>query len=73
MQKIYRPLFATLVLLSVSTGAMAKEVTVMISGGFKAALEKLAPQFEAKSGDKIILVSGPSMGRRKSRCSDYGG
>lgn len=63
MQKVYRPLFATLVLLSVSTGAMAKEVTVMMSGGFKAALEKLAPQFEAKSGDKIILVSGPSMGK----------
>ncbi len=62
MQKIYRSLLATLVIFSVSTGVQAKEVTVMISGGFKAALEKLAPQFEAKSGDKIILVSGPSMG-----------
>lgn len=62
MQKIYRSLLATLVIFSVSTGVQAKEVTVMISGGFKAALEKLAPQFEATSGDKIILVSGPSMG-----------
>ncbi|WP_426505452.1 substrate-binding domain-containing protein [Serratia proteamaculans] len=62
MQKIYRSLLATLVIFSVSTGVHAKEVTVMISGGFKAALEKLAPQFEATSGDKIILVSGPSMG-----------
>lgn len=62
MQKIYRSFLATLVILSVSTGGQAKEVTVMISGGFKAALEKLAPQFEAESGDKVILVSGPSMG-----------
>lgn len=52
-----------MVLSSVSTGVLAKEVTVMISGGFKAALEKLTPQFEAKSGDNIILVSGPSMGK----------
>jgi molybdate transport system substrate-binding protein len=63
MQKIYRSLLATLVLSSVSTGVPAKEVTVMISGGFKAALEKLAPQFEAKTGDNIIVVSGPSMGK----------
>lgn len=63
MQKIYRSLLATLVLSTVSTGVLAKDVTVMISGGFKAALEKLAPQFEAKSGDNIILVSGPSMGK----------
>lgn len=63
MQKIYRSLLAALVISSVSTGVSAKEVTVMISGGFKAALEKLAPQFEAKSGDTIILVSGPSMGK----------
>ncbi|MFS7187136.1 substrate-binding domain-containing protein [Serratia proteamaculans] len=63
MQKIYRSLLAALVISSVSTGVSAKEVTVMISGGFKAALEKLAPKFEAKSGDTIILVSGPSMGK----------
>ncbi|MEB7884891.1 substrate-binding domain-containing protein [Serratia fonticola] len=63
MQKISRSLLATLVLSSVSVGVQAKDITVMISGGFKAALEKLTPQFEAKSGDKIILVSGPSMGK----------
>lgn len=63
MQKMCRSLLATLVLFFVSTAVLAKDVTVMISGGFKAALEKLAPQFEAQSGDSIILVSGPSMGK----------
>lgn len=61
--KIYRSLLATLIISSVSMAISAKEVTVMISGGFKAALEKLAPQFEAQSGNKIILVPGPSMGK----------
>ena len=63
MQNIYRTLLAALALASVSAGALAKDVTVMISGGFKAALEKLAPQFEAASGDRIVLISGPSMGK----------
>ena len=35
----------------------------MISGGFKAALEKLTPQYEAQSGDRLIVISGPSMGK----------
>ncbi|WP_163335535.1 substrate-binding domain-containing protein, partial [Enterobacter hormaechei] len=34
-----------------------------ISGGFKAALEKLAPQYEARTGDHIVLIPGPSMGQ----------
>lgn len=63
MQKLTRSIFAALVCASCSTAALAKDVTVMISGGFKAALEKLAPEYEAQSGDKIILVSGPSMGK----------
>lgn len=63
MQKIHRSLVSTLLFISVSFSVSAKDVTVMISGGFKAALEKLAPQFEAKSGNKIILISGPSMGK----------
>ena len=62
MQKNYRSLLAALAIASFSTGVSAKDVTVMISGGFKAALEKLAPQFEAESGDRLILISGPSMG-----------
>lgn len=62
MQKFYHLLPATLLLFSVSPRVPAEEVTVMISGGFKAALEKLAPQYEASSGDTIRLVPGPSMG-----------
>lgn len=63
MHKIHRLIFTTLMLSTFSMKLAASEVTVMISGGFKAALEKLAPQFEAKSGDKITLISGPSMGQ----------
>ncbi|QDE47758.1 ABC transporter substrate-binding protein [Enterobacter hormaechei] len=44
-------------------GRAAQDVTVMISGGFKAALEKLTPQYEAQSGDRLIVISGPSMGK----------
>lgn len=40
----------------------AGEVHVMISGGFNAAYEKLAPQFEQWTGIKVDTVSGPSMG-----------
>lgn len=57
MKKMNPLLPVALVLAVVSPQVLAKDVTVMISGGFKAALEKLAPQFEAASGDSIILVS----------------
>ena len=63
MITFYRYCIAALIALSASTAAVAQDVTVMISGGFKAALEKLAPAYEAKSGDRIVLVSGPSMGK----------
>lgn len=55
--------FALMLLCAVSAAALAQDVTVMISGGFRAALEKLAVQYEAKSGDRIVLISGPSMGK----------
>ena len=45
-----------------SLTAHAAEVTVMISGGFSAALDKLAPKFEAATGDTLRIVHGPSMG-----------
>ncbi|WP_297121532.1 substrate-binding domain-containing protein [uncultured Enterobacter sp.] len=63
MMTFYRSCIAALIALSASTAAVAQDVTVMISGGFRAALEKLAPAYEAKSGDRIVLVSGPSMGK----------
>lgn len=63
MHKFMRSGLTGLVLMATSAGALAQEVTVMISGGFKAALEKLAPRYEAQSGDRIVLISGPSMGK----------
>ena len=59
----FRTVIAALTFTTLSAGALAQEVTVMISGGFKAALEKLTPQYEAQSGDRLIVVSGPSMGK----------
>jgi molybdate transport system substrate-binding protein len=34
----------------------------MFSGGFSAALQELGPEFERTTGNKIVLISGPSMG-----------
>ncbi|HCL6099418.1 substrate-binding domain-containing protein [Enterobacter cloacae subsp. cloacae] len=63
MRTFVRSGLTGLVILATSAGALAQEVTVMISGGFKAALEKLAPQYEARTGDHIVLIPGPSMGQ----------
>src|SRR5205807_7777551 len=42
--------------------ASAAEIKVFISGGFSAAYEKLVPEFERASGDKVVTERGPSMG-----------
>jgi molybdate transport system substrate-binding protein len=42
--------------------AKAVEIKVMSSGGFYSALEELAPIYEKKTGNKIVLISGSSMG-----------
>ncbi|WP_149537035.1 substrate-binding domain-containing protein [Siccirubricoccus phaeus] len=42
--------------------AQAAELLVMTSGGFDAALGKLAPQFEAATGHRITIIRGSSMG-----------
>jgi molybdate transport system substrate-binding protein len=39
----------------------------MISGGFKAALEKLAPAWEKQTGNHLVVIPGPSMGKRRRR------
>ena len=51
-----------MLMLAGSMGAHAEVMTVMISGGYAAALEKLAPKYEAASGDTVHIVRGPSMG-----------
>jgi molybdate transport system substrate-binding protein len=42
--------------------AGAAEVKVMTSGGLLAALQGLAPEFERTTGNKVVLIVGPSMG-----------
>ncbi|MGK3141295.1 substrate-binding domain-containing protein [Pantoea sp. C2G6] len=43
--------------------AQAKELTVMISGGFKAAWDSLSPRFAQREGITLHSVAGPSMGK----------
>lgn len=45
-----------------TAGARAEEVRVMISGGFTAAFQALAPGFERESGHRLVMVQGGSMG-----------
>ncbi len=40
----------------------AAEIKVMISGGFSAAFQALAPAFQKSSGHHIVTIKGPSMG-----------
>lgn len=47
------------------TYTQAKELTVMVSGGFYAAYENLISDFEAKEGVKIKTLRSPSMGKTK--------
>ncbi len=46
-----------------ATQAQAEQLTVMTSGGFTAAYQKLGPQYAASSGDTLTTVLGPSMGK----------
>ena len=60
-----RSLRLTLILISLlffRAEASAAEVKVMISGGFSAAYQQLAPEFERVSGHKVTTAYGPSMG-----------
>ena len=42
--------------------AGATDINVMISGGFSAAHRILVPEFERATGNKVVTISGPSMG-----------
>lgn len=53
----------TAALMLATFSATAQDVTVMISGGFKAALEKLGPGYEQQSGQHLVIIPGPSMGK----------
>lgn len=47
---------------SLQIDASSVVVTVMSSGGFYTALEELVPIYEQTTGNKIVLISGSSMG-----------
>ena len=53
---------AAAVLFLTGPTAGAAELHVFSSGGMTAAFEKLAPVFEGKTGHRIVLELGPSMG-----------
>ena len=55
--------FGTLLLLMLAAApGLAAEIIVFSSGGLTAPMRALAPAFEARSGHKVRLVLGPSMG-----------
>ena len=60
----YRPLWALALALTpwLLTPAHAEEVHVAISGGFAAAYLSMAHDFEARTGNTLVTVRGPSMG-----------
>jgi molybdate transport system substrate-binding protein len=57
-----RPLAAALAAFLSIASAQADEIRVVTSGGLSAAFKILAPEFERKTGHKIIMEWGPSMG-----------
>lgn len=42
--------------------ALATDVTVMISAGFFGVFHQLAPIYESRTGNKLIVIRGPSIG-----------
>ena len=54
---------AVAMLLAPGVRAQATDVHVMISGGFTAAYQKLAPGFAAQYGAQLGTEHGPSMGK----------
>jgi molybdate transport system substrate-binding protein len=62
MLRLTAALLAAAGLLAGAQAAAAAEIKVMISGGFTAALQALAPRYEAMTGDKVVTISGSSMG-----------
>ena len=45
-----------------TAAAQAAEIHVMISGGMTAAFKSLVPEFERRTGNKVLIAYGPSMG-----------
>lgn len=45
-----------------ATATQAATVTILISGGFRAAYDQLAPMYEKQTGNKLVAKQSPSMG-----------
>lgn len=63
-----KPIFKSLTAIALATtaccgAAHAEDLTVMTSGGFTAAYQRLGPQYAAHSGNTLKTVLGPSMGK----------
>lgn len=68
LRKMFRGKFAGPVALAlacalfIAAAARADEIKVATSGGFTAAYQELAPQYESTTHNKLVTVFGPSMG-----------
>lgn len=60
MLRVFALAFAGALFLTAT--ASAAEIHVMISGGLTAAYKALVPEFERKTGHKVLTAYGPSMG-----------
>jgi molybdate transport system substrate-binding protein len=50
-------------ILLLAANAAAAEVKVMVSSAFAAACQELARDFERNTGNKVVIIAGPSMGK----------
>jgi molybdate transport system substrate-binding protein len=55
-------LLALIASMAAQRPAGAETLTVMTSGAFRAALDKLSVAYEKKTGNAVVIVQGPSMG-----------
>jgi len=60
--RVLTAVISLLLVAGTASAARAADVTVMTSGGFSAALRALVPAYERATGNKILIVAGPSMG-----------
>jgi molybdate transport system substrate-binding protein len=65
MKRLIAPLATTICLLSIPLSAFAAEVTLVGPGGIRAAIEKLIPEFERKTGHKVKPTFGSGLGTKK--------
>lgn len=64
MRVVWKKLLGAIVATALlSPAASAQDLTVMTSGGFTAAFERLAPQYSKQTGLTVATLHGPSMGQ----------